>query len=447
LYFLEPTEKVEGRIQKAWTLQANEYVRLLDSVSGKIAVHRGEKTVFPEPYEEPLVCDGHDKMQAMDLKVDEYVKILDTTNSEVSVKAGPAQVFLSANERVIKDKEKAIQIDDQHAVTVRNNRTGQLRQVKEKQLFVPKPDESIEEVNKLISLAAHEAMIISDQDGVFHYHYGDPKKATAESSRSFFVPPHSEVVTLNWSSGMRRLKRDLKISRFDLRPNYMWNEIECRTQDNVELVLETTLFWEVLDLAKMVSVTGNLPGDIYNKIRSQFIKQVSQKSLKEFMAELHLISKAVFEEDKDFYTVRGVKVHCLEVSKYTCSEKRTSEVLQQIIEETTNRLNRLSQCESENEIQMFKMQGQLEAEKVNGDLLKIQHEHAMKEAEVTGSAEAARVSSFIDRLAEKVPKLEDRIKMWEVLRKNDALDVVSKGGASLYYTPNDVDLSIKTFSA
>merc|ERR1712139_379430 len=128
------------------------------------------------------------------------------------------------------------------------------------------------------------------------------------------------------------------------------------------------------DLAQMVRATGNLTGDIYNQLRSQFIKYVAQKTLKDFMQELHLISKAIFEEDPSFYSTRGVKVHGLEVTKYTCADRRTSEVLQQIIEETTNRLNRLSQAESENEVNIYKMQGQIEQEKLNSQLLKIQQE-------------------------------------------------------------------------
>merc|ERR1711972_1267061 len=134
----------------------------------------------------------------------------------------------------------------------------------------------------------------------------------------------------------------------------------------------------------------------------------------------------------------------LEVTKYACAEARTSEVLQQIIEETTNRLNRLSQAESENEVNIFRMQGQIEQEKLNGDLLEIQQKHSQAEARVAGAAEAERVSAFVSGLAEDVPKLEDRIMMWQVLRKNDALSVVSDGGGNLYYTPNDVDLSIRT---
>merc|ERR1712014_192798 len=199
-----------------------------------------------------------------------------------------------------------------------------------------------------------------------------------------------------------------------------------------------------MDLSVMVRKTGNLPGDIYNQIRSQFIKHVAGTTLKGFMEQLHVISKKIFEEDVSFYDSRGVKIHSLEVTKYMCAEKRTSEVLQQIIEETTNRLNRLSQAESENEVRIFKMQGQIEEEKLNGDLLKIQHEHQKSEAQVAGAAEAERVAAFIKKLEADVPKLEERISMWQLLRKTDALQVVSQGGANLFYTPNDVNLSIKT---
>merc|ERR1719445_1150954 len=108
------------------------------------------------------------------------------------------------------------------------------------------------------------------------------------------------------------------------------------------------------------------------------------------MHELHSISTHVFEEGSSFYASRGIKIHSLEVTKYKCAEERTSEVLQQIVEETTNRLNRLSQAESENEVNIFKMQGQIEQETLNGDLLKIQQEHRKAEAREAGANEAER---------------------------------------------------------
>jgi len=443
LLFLEPTWSLEGGVRKAWTLKSFEYVRLLDSVTGKVTVHRGEKRVFPAADEE--ILDG-DKLSAIDLKVDEYVRIEDQASGKVRVVAGTrdSQVFLGPSERTLDGgKKKAIQVDEEHAVLVRDTSSGQQNLITKKELFVPGPHEKIEEVRKLIKLADHEAMIVKDKDGTLHFHYGNSALGSAEP-KSFFLQPYAEIVQLRWSSGLRREKRDLVIERFDCRSQYMWFEFDCRTSDNVELVLEVTMFWEAVDLARMVRSTGNLPGDIYNQARSQFIKHVARATLKTFMEELHTISGKIHAEDAGFYESRGVKIHSLEVTRYKCADTRTSEVLQQIIEETTNRLNRLSQAESENEVKLFRMQGQIEQEKLNEELLKIQQKHSQEDAKVAGAAEADRVAAFIDGLKTSVPNLPDRVNMWQVLRKTDALTVVAEGGGNFYYTPSDVDLSIRT---
>lgn len=450
LVFLEPSWRIEetgatkGRaahgIRKAWVLKSYEYVRLVDTVTGKVTTHRGEATVFPGPDEQSLDAD---KVSAIDLKVNEYVKLLDKATGEIRVVAGSAQVFLEPHELALDGgKQKAVEVDDEHAVLVRDKGTGQQRLVTENQLFIPGPHESIEEVRSLFKLAAHEAMIIKDKDGHFHYYYG-VLKALSTQPPSFFLPPYAEVVRLCWSRGRRREKRDLYIDRFDCRAQYMSFEFNCRTKDNVELILEGTFFWEVVDLPRMVQTTGDTSGDICNHARSEFIKHVAKVTLKEFMDDLSSISSRVYDEDTVFYESRGVKVHSLEVTGYKCAESATSEVLQQIIAETTNRMNRLSQQESENEVKIFKMQGQIEQEKLNRDLLEIQHEHAKAEAQVVGTAEAERIAAFMRGVTKEVPKLEDRLAMWQTLRKNDALTALSQGDAHLYFTPSDVNLSIE----
>merc|ERR1712057_45903 len=132
---------------------------------------------------------------------------------------------------------------------------------------------------------------------------------------------------------------------------------------------------------------------------------------------MHDVAKKVFQEDPDFYSRRGVKVHSLEITRYQCADYSTSEILEQIIQETTNRMNRLSQQESENEVKLFKMQGQIEQERLNGELLKIQHQHSQAEAKVQGSAEADSVKAFVKGLGTDVPVLQDRFTMWQTLRK------------------------------
>merc|ERR1712032_363726 len=92
------------------------------------------------------------------------------------------------------------------------------------------------------------------------------------------------------------------------------------------------------------------------------------------------------------------------------------------------------------------MQGQLEQSRLNSSLLEIQQQQSQAEARVSGSAEADRVSCFLSGLQNQVPELDDRMDMWKVLRKTEALSVVSQGGAQIYFTPKDVDLSIESRS-
>merc|ERR1712039_466073 len=168
---------------------------------------------------------------------------------------------------------------------------------------------------------------------------------------------------------------------------------------------------------------------------------------RKFMEDLHTIAAEVLAEDTEVFAARGIKVHSLEMTRYHCADKKTAEILGQIIQETTSRMNRLSQAESENEVSLFRTQGQLEQSRLNNDLVKLQLEQSKEEANVAGSAEADRVATFLEGLEKQVPLLEDRIKMWQVLRKTEALSVVSQGSASLYFTPSDCDLSIDTKTA
>jgi hypothetical protein len=286
-------------------------------------------------------------------------------------------------------------------------------------------------------------MILKDGNGNYQYYYGSDEKRSPDQPKAFFLPAYAEIVKVWWSRGPRRERKDVSFERFDCRPHFMKFEFNCRTADNVELILEGVMFWELVDLPAMWRHTGDTSGDLVYHLRSKFILQVAQVPLKKFMETLHIISKSILDADPEFYAARGLKVYSLEITRYQCADKSTAEILEQIIQETTNRMNRLSQAESENEVAVFRTQGQVEQAKLNADLLRLQRDEQQADANVSGVAEAERVATFLRGLEKDVPLLEDRIKMWQVLRKTDALAAISNGGASLYYTPTDVDLSIE----
>jgi hypothetical protein len=220
-------------------------------------------------------------------------------------------------------------------------------------------------------------------------------------------------------------------------------EFNCRTNDNVELVLEGSFFWEVDDLEAMIQFTCDTTGDVCNHARSRFIELVSKVTLQEFMTKFNLIAEEVHKNDKsNFYSQRGVKIHSLEVTGYHCASHSTATVLEQIIQETTNRMNKLQQQESENEVQLKEIQGDIQEEMARAELIKIQTENSNAKARMDGLAEAERVKSFLEHVFPDMD-MKTKVQLWQTLRKEDALRAVSAGNASLYFTPKDVNLSIE----
>merc|ERR1712038_2136735 len=235
----------------ALSLKANEYVRFVDNETGKLRTVKGEGLVVPGPYEEFLDSGG--KRQALDLKVYEYVKIQNRKTGEVRTERGEKLVFLDPFEELVgQSKLLAVEVDEETAVLIRNKRSGQQHLITEKMLFFPSHDEDVLEVRKLIKLADYEACIVRDKHGKDSFYFG-----ANENERSFFLPPYSELVELLWSRGRRRERRDLRIKKLDLRPMFMSFEFNCRTNDNVELVLEGSFFWEVVDLRSMMKFTND----------------------------------------------------------------------------------------------------------------------------------------------------------------------------------------------
>lgn len=257
LVWLKPYDKIlpqNGKEKRvAVSLKANEYIRFIDNESGKIRVLKGEQgCVVPGPYEQNL--DSNGKRQAIDLKIYEYVKIENKQTGTVRTVRGENLVFLDAFEEIVgQHKLQAVEVDEETAVLVRNKRTGQQHLVTEKMLFVPSNDEEVKEVRKLIKLADYEACIIRDKSGKDTFYFG-----SNENQRSFFLPPYAQLVELLWSRGRRRERRDLRIKKLDLRPMFMSFEFNCRTNDNVELIIEGTFFWEVVDLQYVFTFTSVL---------------------------------------------------------------------------------------------------------------------------------------------------------------------------------------------
>ena len=154
---LGPYDRVVGSTQEALSLKATEFVRFLDRGTGRVRVVQGEQgCVMPQAGE--VFMDRCGKRAAIDLKVFEYVRIEDKKSGVSRVERGEGLVFLEAHEEVVDGgKQRAVEVDDETAVLVRNKRDGQQSLVTARGLFIPSADEEVLEIRPLIKLADYEA--------------------------------------------------------------------------------------------------------------------------------------------------------------------------------------------------------------------------------------------------------------------------------------------------
>ncbi len=298
--------------------------------------------------------------------------------------------------------------------------------------------QEIVSVHNRITLEDREAIVIKDKSGRYIIKRG------SDEDRAFFLDPHSEIVELRWSTGIHKDQRNLRLRKLDLRPKFMWYEFEARTQDNVELVIGITFFWEISDFERMVRATDDTPGDICAHARSAIIQSISKVTLEDFLANFNpIIYEAVLGTDAIFYDERGVKLNAVEVRSISCKDNETQRILQEIIRETTNRLKRQQKQDSENEVKIKQIEGEIEAEQAKVELLTLRRDHSRMEALMQGEAESARVRAFFNGLGDELSPSQ-KVEIFNTLQKHDTLEKLSEGTAQLYFTPADVDLSIET---
>jgi hypothetical protein len=423
-------EIVEGR--NAVHIDEKRAVLVRDTRSGALTLIR-EKQIFIPDAQQQVV----EVREAILIDEQTAVLVRDLASGEETL-IREKQLFIPAANQEVVAVRKGVNIDEETAVLVRNITDGQLRLITAAQVFIPDATQEIVEVRKLIRLEDHQTVIIKDREGRYVFRRG------SDAQRSFFLEPYHELLKLWWSSGLHKDSRNLGITHIDNRPKYMWYEFDVRTQDNVELVIGITFFWQIVNVEAMIKMTDDATGDVSSHARSTIIQAVSRVTLERFLADFNnIVRHAVIGNPDDlFYAERGVTIHAVEVRSVACKDPETQNILMEIIQETTNRLNRLQKQESENEVKLKALQGDIETEIASSQLLATRREHARTVALTQGEAEANRVRVFLEGMGEML-SVEQKVAIFNTLRKQEMLSALAEGNASLYFTPSDVDLSIK----
>jgi len=321
----------------------------------------------------------------------------------------------------------------------------------EQGVYVPGEYQEVVEVRRLIHVLPHEALVEQDPQGKYIIHSG---------SKAFFLPPYHKLVTMMWSSYSDPIKesstsqahKKVNVTHIDMRARMMFFTYEVRTSDNVKLRLDGNIFWRVKDVTNLVNTTSDPEGEVWQHARSALIQGVSKVTLSVFMARINEISMEAFEVQAldGFYAERGVEMISMEVTRFEPVDTKTANVLQQIIQETTNRINKLEKQHSENEVMAAKLAADIQMEKQRTELIKTRSRNQQLQSEMKGESDgmkrARSAKAFIDGISSSLPNASKRVELYEMhekLENNRAnTENLASGKATLFLTPQDMKLKL-----
>jgi len=339
---------------------------------------------------------------------------------------------------------------------VRDISSGQQTLITEPQMFVPSKVQEVLNSQDLIVLKEYEVMVLVDPEGRFVFKHGWTK-----NEASFFVPPYHKILKLKWTkSSVRKAlaegsKKDNAMTavideeefeKIDVRHRFMSYAFVVRTHDNVEIILDIVFGWQIVNVEQMINHTKDTKNDICLKARSEIIEKVATQPFRKFMQEVNaVVENAVLKADSSFYEERGIKLSSIQVEGFSCKHVATETVLQETVQETTNKMNRVLKQETANEVIRVEMEGKIREEELKKKVLEIQYEHEQIVARTNGEAASHRVRTFLDSLGDDL-SLDQKLLLFNVLEKKECIHDLAQGsGITLFCSPQDINLNMATF--
>jgi hypothetical protein len=398
-----------GKKQHMIVLNDTQYLYVTHKDSGVIDIVAGPQTIYPGPEDELSEIKN-----IISLTSQEYVYIKDELTGVVRVEQGPSKVTLKQYEQQMFDVSVAHEINENKAVLIKDITTGSYELITMTEddvskIFIPTKQQEVVEVQDKIILENHQVMVIIDKDGTYHYMRGnDPDTA------AFFVPPYAKVLKQTWSKDLQKNHEHVsEVSIFDMRSQYMDFEFTIRTSDSVEILVDLNFCWKIIDIEKMITRTNDAPQDVCQHAMSQILKDTSKKDMEDFMLNFsEIIQNAVNMEDP-FFEERGITVLRIEITNRKCKDPLIEGEFQSLIKEKAEKLRKHKQQEADNDCMLTKLDGEIEAEKKQGELFRVKKSYMHDNAESDGAAEGNKINGFISALPDEIN--HKKLDLWKYL--------------------------------
>merc|ERR1740121_3026271 len=135
-----------------------------------------------------------------------------------------------------------------------------------------------------------------------------------------------------------------------------------------------------------------------------------------------------------FYDERGVELQSMEVTKFDCVDPETAAILQAIIQESTNKINKLTLQTSANEVAAAALTAEIQLARQKTELIETEAENlriqSMKQGEAEGLQLAGDANAFIAGLNQTIPDMSTRVDLYTLRHQLSSRGTVTRNLAS-----------------
>ena len=282
-------------------VKQGEYVTVRNAVTG-------ERRVINTPGEFELSDDEtvESTASAIVLTDEQYIIVTDEGSGERVAVHGP-QVYLpctSCADEVAGAVLPCSTVTAESALLVSSTQSGGLRLVTDLGTFCPAADDNIVGSQSSIQLSENQSMVLQTTAGAL----------VRSGSDSFFVPPNATVHTFTWSVGPTLSEGQKDLSIVDLRPQRLTFDYGGVSFEDGTFRIAGVIFWQVVDLGKLVGATADPPGDLWLRLRSRIVLAAVQAPIHESTNITAAVLASEVADADEFYADRGVALLSMELS-------------------------------------------------------------------------------------------------------------------------------------
>lgn len=456
-WFPETQFKSLAQIKDAIVLDANDYI-IVSSPSGSKRTISGPAVYVPT-YGERWTST----QEAVNVPVNNFIIVDDSSDHEQPVRhvCGPCKYYPQPFQKVVGDVLSCfpvnstqtlwVQKTDGHIYMIQNNEpvvaAGAAAPAIHTAIgrwYMPLVGEKVLKTMSKTVLQPTQFSIIIGSNGVKELKRGDE-----ESTRAYFLPPYYTVFAFDLGSngGVKQPVQEF----FTTLPVIIKNTYRLRTNDNVELDLDTRVQFEVTDPAAYSSQPlSPLYDQISNWVQKELLNAYTRLPFRDFQATFSDACGAAKVDAVSMFARFGITLSDIQVVGFQCTNAATQALLQTDVQTRVTKQNelraaavdvdiqekrqaltmkqkdlelavamrevaiRLQRQEAENGVALSKLQLAIKEEQARTALVEAQRHNAVTASKFEGQAQGAYIFAFHEALPPGIENAE-KTKLWEDL--------------------------------